>query len=193
MSENAKIGEVALLQIHGDLLVPGDRFDPAPLIEVEELSLDTAGVLGWTGEMWAVDVHHRSWPGRGGRRPVSIGFTSHYDRMRARFRDIPLGAAGENIVVAASDPVALQDLGEGVVIRGEDGREAILSNPIVAKPCRQFTSFMLDLPYKAEATDIAEELAFLDGGTRGFIFAVEELIEPATIRAGDGVFRTLVE
>ena len=187
MSE--KLGEVVLLQIHGDLLKRGDRFDPASLVEVDEISVDTAGVLGWTGEAWAVDVHHRAWPGRSGRRPVSLGFTSHYDRMRARFRDIPLGAAGENIVIAAADPVALEDLGEGVVIRGKDGREAVLTNPIVAKPCQQFTSFMLGLSVKAEAADIAEELAFLDGGTRGFIFGVDRLTDPVTIKVGDGVFR----
>lgn len=187
MSE--KIGEVMLLQIHGDLLKRGDRFDPAPLVEVDAISVDTAGVLGWTGDTWAVDVHHRSWPGRGGRRPVSLGFTSHYHRMRKRFRDIPLGAAGENIVVAAANSVALEDLGDGVVIKGEAGREAVLVNPIVAKPCQQFTSFMLGLSHKAEVAEIAEELTFLDGGTRGFIFGVEELIDPVTIRIGDSLYR----
>ena len=90
MSEGQAIGEIVLLQIHGDLLVPGDAFDPSPLIQVEALSIDQAGVVGWRGDSWALDVHHRSWPGRGGRRPVSIGFTSHYDKMRERFRDIPL-------------------------------------------------------------------------------------------------------
>lgn len=116
-----------------------------------------------------------------------MGFTSHYDKMRQRFRDIPLGTAGENIVVTSSLPVGIEDLGD-VAIRGADGREAVLTSPIVAKPCRQFTSFLLELPYKAEADAIADELAFLDGGTRGFIFSVEGLTEPVTIRIGDGVF-----
>ena len=189
MSDNGQIGEVALLQIHRDLLVPGDSFDPAPLLQVEAMSIDAAGVLGWSGEGWVVDVHHRSWPGRGGRRPVSMGFTSHYDKMRDRFREIALGTAGENVIVTASAPVALEDLGD-VVIRGIDGREVLLTKPIVARPCRQFTSFLLELPYKAEAADIADELAFLDGGTRGFIFAVDHLTEAVVIRPGDGVYRT---
>lgn len=188
MSDNGKIGEVALLQIHRDLLVPGDRFDPAPLLEVDALSIDHAGALGWTGDSWTVDVHHRSWPGRGGRRPVSLGFTSHYDKMRDRFRDIPLGVAGENIIVTAFRPVRLDDLGD-IAIRGSDGREALLTGPIVARPCRQFTSFLLELPYKAEAEEIADELAFLDGGTRGFIFQVDHLTEPVMIRPGDEVYR----
>jgi hypothetical protein len=116
-----------------------------------------------------------------------MGFTSHYEKMRKRFRNIPLGAAGENIIVTASAPVGIEDLGD-VAIRGADGREAVLTSPIVAKPCRQFTSFMLELPYKAEADAIAGELAFLDGGTRGFIFNVDGLTEPVTIRVGDGVY-----
>jgi hypothetical protein len=183
----SKIGEIVLLQIHGDLLVAGEKFDPSPLVRVEEMSLDSKGVLGWTGAAWAVDVHHRSWPGGGGRRPVSMGFTSHYDKMRQRFRDVPLGTAGENIIVTATEPVGLADLGD-IAIRGTDGREAVLTNPIVAKPCRQFTSFMLELPFKAEADAIADELEFLDGGTRGFIFNVDGLTEPVTIRVGDGVY-----
>ena len=186
MSE-VKLGEVALLQIHRDLLVAGDRFDPAPLLQVDAISLDSAGVLGWTGDTWAVDVHHRSWPGRGGRRPVSVGFTSHYDKIRQRFRDIPLGTAGENIIVTAAVPVGLADLGD-VVIRGANRSAAVLAKPIVARPCRQFTSFMLELPYKADVEDIADELAFLDEGTRGFIFRVDELAEPVIVEVGDEVY-----
>jgi hypothetical protein len=188
MSEARLIGEIELLQIHGDLLVPGDSFDPKPLIEVDALSIDQAGVVGWTGHSWALDVHHRSWPGRGGRRPVSIGFTSHYDRMWRRFRDIPLGTAGENIVVRADDVVRLDDLGSGVSIRGGDGREVILTKPVVARPCRQFTSFLLELPYKAALEDIADELEFLDGGTRGFIFSVDGLETPMRLERGDRVY-----
>jgi len=188
MSDNGKLGEIALLQIHRDLLVPGDCFDPAPLLQVESMSIDAAGVLGWTGDSWTVDVHHRSWPGRGGRRPVSMGFTSHYDRMRERFRDIPLGIAGENIIVTSPEPIGLEDLGD-IAISGGDGREVVLTKPFVARACRQFTSFLLELPHKAEAADIADELEFLDGGTRGFIFSVDHLTEPVAIRPGDAVYR----
>lgn len=188
MSEGRLVGEIELLQIHGDLLVPGDSFDPKPLLAVDALSIDRAGVVGWTGDSWALDVHHRSWPGRGGRRPVSIGFTSHYDKMRRRFRDIPLGTAGENIVVHADSAIGLDDLGNGVSIRGSDGREVVLTNPVVARPCRQFTSFLLELPYKAARDDIAEELEFLDGGTRGFIFSVDGLEAPMRVERGDRLY-----
>ena len=47
---------------------------------------------------------------------------------------------------------------------------------------------MLELPYKAAVEDIADELAFLDEGTRGFIFRVDELTEPVIVEVGDEVF-----
>ena len=74
------------------------------------------------------------------------------------------------------------------MIRGEDGREVTLTMPLVARPCRQFTSFMLQLPYKAEPEEIADELEFLDGGTRGFIFSVDGLESPARLERGDRLY-----
>ena len=119
---------------------------------------------------------------------MSIGFTSHYKKMRERFRDIPLGTAGENIIIAADDTVVLGDLGSRLAIRGADGREAILTKPLVARPCRQFTSFLLQLPYKAEREDIADELEFLDGGTRGFILSVDGMEAPVRVERGDQLY-----
>ncbi|MCP3995365.1 MAG: hypothetical protein GY722_09905 [bacterium] len=185
MSE-VKIGEIALLQVHGDLLKLPEKFDPAPLIEVAEASVDADGMLGWTGSAWVVDVHHRAWPGRSGRRPLSIGFTSHYDQMRARFRDVPLGAAGENIVIRADDVFKLADLGDHIIIRGRDG-EVALTSPDVAKPCLPFTSYMLDLPAVGALQEIGYDVKFLDDGMRGFIVGIDESVEPFRIRVGDEV------
>ena len=182
-----RIGEIKLLQVHGDLLKHVDRFDPEPLIRVEEASVDAEGMLGWTGSAWVVDVHHRAWPGRGGRRPLSIGFTSHYDKMRDRFRDIPLGAAGENIVVEADTVQSLADLGDRLIIRGQDG-EVVLRSPQVAKPCLPFTSYLLDLDEVGTIQEIGYDLAFLDAGMRGFIVGIDESAEPFRVRVGDEVF-----
>ena len=187
MSE-VKIGEIALLQVHGDLLKHPDRFDPAPLIQVDEASVDARGMLGWNGSAWIVDVHHQAWPGRGGRRPLSVGFTSHYDMMRERFRDVPLGAAGENIVVTSDEVMTESTLGSRLLVRGSDGREIPLTWPKVAKPCLPFTSFMLDLPAVGTLQEIGYDLAFLDNGMRGFIVGVEGLTEPVRLRVGDEVF-----
>ena len=185
MSE-VRVGEIALLQVHGDLLKLPDRFDPAPLIQVDEASVDSDGMLGWTGTAWVVDVHHQAWPGRGGRRPLSIGFTGHYDEMRARFRDVPLGAAGENIVVKADGVFKTADLGDRIIIRGRDG-EVALNSPRVAKPCLPFTSYMLDLPAVGTLQEIGYDLAFLDAGMRGFIVDIEEGSQPFRVRVGDEV------
>ena len=188
MSDMRKLGEIALIQVHGDLLKHRDRFDPGPLVEVEEASLSADGMLGWSGSSWVVDVHHAAWPEPGPRRPLSMGFTSHYDKMRARFGTAPLGVAGENIIVACDEVVALEDLGDGVVIRCQDGREVALVRPEVARPCLPFTSFMLGLPTVGLSEEIVGHLQFLDGGTRGFILGVDELGEPVRVRVGDEVF-----
>ena len=184
---DVKIGEIALLQVHGDLLKHPDRFDPTPLIQVDEASIDAAGMLGWTGSAWVVDVHHKAWPGRGGRRPLSVGFTSHYDKMREHFRDVPLGAAGENIVVTSDEVMTVDSLGSTLLVRGGDGREVALTGPKVAKPCLPFTSFMLDLPTVGTLQEIGYDLSFLDNGMRGFIVGVDGLTEPVRLRVGDEV------
>ena len=186
MSE-MRLGEIALLQVHQQQLVPGDEFDPAPLLQVDEASVDAAGMLGWTGSAWVVDVHHTAWPERGARRPLSIGFTSHYAKMRRRYRDVPLGVAGENIVVRTAQVVRLSDLGDRIIVRGDD-REAILLPVKVAKPCLQFTSHMLGLPELGSYEELKADLEFLGEGTRGFIVAMDERSEPTRLRVGDDVF-----
>ncbi len=182
-----RLGEIALLQVHSQQLVPGDEFDPTPLLQVDEASVDAAGMLGWTGSSWVVDVHHTAWPGRGARRPLSVGFTSHYDKMRKRYRAAPLGVAGENIVIRTDRVIRLSDLGNRIIVRGDD-REAILNPVKVAKPCLQFTSFMLGLPKLGSYEELKSDLEFLGEGTRGFIVAMDEGTEPTRLCVGDGVF-----
>jgi hypothetical protein len=185
MSE-IRLGEVALLQVHGDHVKRLDRYDPAPLIQVEEASVARNGMLGWTGGAWIVDKHHEVWPEPGPRRPLSIGFTSHYTKMRDRYGDFSLGVAGENVVVATDRVMALDDLGERVIIRGEN-REAVLLPVKVAKPCLQFCSYLRRLPEVGSYEELAGDLKFLDDGIRGFIVTMEGNGEPVRIRVGDEV------
>ncbi|MDJ0664860.1 MAG: hypothetical protein QNJ75_09885 [Acidimicrobiia bacterium] len=185
MSE-IRLGEVALLQVHGDRVKRRDRYDPAPLVQVEEASVTSDGMLGWTGAAWVVDKHHQAWPEPGPRRPLSIGFTSHYAKMRDRYWDISLGAAGENIVIKTDRVIALGDLGERVIVRA-DGREAVLLPVKVAKPCLQFSSYMRRLPEVGAYEDLAEDMRFLGEGTRGFIVTMLEDGAPVRIRVGDEV------
>ena len=107
--------------------------------------------------------------------------------MRDRYWNIELGAAGENIVITADDVVALDDLGERIIVRGE-GREVVLEPVKVAKPCLQFTSYMLALPGLGSHDELKADLAFLDDGTRGFIVTIGEDVTPTRIRVGDEVF-----
>jgi len=186
MSE-AKIGEVELLQIHGGQVKHRHRYDPAPLIQVGEASIDVNGILGWTGSVWVVDKHHNSWPEAGPRRPLSIGFTSHYDKMRDRYWDIPDGAAGENVVIRCGTTFALADLGKRLVIRGE-GREVDLIPVKVAKPCLQFSSYLREMPELGSYEDLKDDLEFLGEGTRGFIVTVDGDAAPVRVRVGDEVF-----
>ena len=186
MSE-VKIGQIEILQIHGDEVSRRDRFDPAPLIQVDEASVDVNGMLGWTGSAWVVDNHHTSWPEPGPRRPLSVGFTSHYEKMRERYWDIPPGAAGENVVISCDRVVLFDDLGEKIIIRGDD-REVELLPLKVAKPCLQFSSYMRQLPELGGYEDLRDDLAFLDDGIRGFIVTVDAAVPPTRLRVGDEVF-----
>ncbi len=186
MSET-KLGEIALLQVHGDEVSTRDRFDPAPLIEVDEASVDGNGMLGWTGAAWVVDIHHMAWPGPGPRRPLSIGFTSHYDKMRERYWDIPLGAAGENVIISSDRVITFDDLGDRLVIRRDD-REIELLPLKVAKPCLQFSSYMRRLPELGSYPDLRDDLAFLDDGIRGFIVTIDEGAAPTRLHVGDEVY-----
>lgn len=183
-----KLGNIAMLQVHGNRVKHRDRFDPTSLIEVETASLSSDGMLGWAGSGWVVDVHHAAWPEPGPRRPLSMGFTSHYNKMENRFGKASLGVAGENIIVASDEVVSLADLGQRVVISAENGEEIQLVRPKVAKPCLPFTSFMLGLPSVGIREEIVGHLRFLDDGTRGFVFGVDEIGDPVRIRVGDEVF-----
>ena len=107
--------------------------------------------------------------------------------MVERYRSVPLGAAGENIVIGADRFMSLDDLGIAVIVRGDD-REVVLEPLKVAKPCLQFTSYMLDLPELGAYPDLKDDLAFLDDGTRGFIVTMSESTAPMRLRVGDEVF-----
>ena len=138
---------------------------------------------------WVIDAHHKAHPASraGGRRPLSIGFTGHYDLMANRFGEAPLGVAGENIIVDGP-AFSLADLGEGVLIENAVGELIPLERPRVAAPCVEFTSFMLGLDGVAPLAEIEEPLADLHDGRRGFIVAADHSPTSVTIAVGDRVF-----
>ncbi|MEN8234082.1 MAG: hypothetical protein ABFR89_04090 [Actinomycetota bacterium] len=183
------LGHIVRLQLHAESLKRDGAFDPRPLVSVDKASIDSAGMLGWDGTAWVLDNHHSAHPHlRGdGRRVLSVGFAGHYDRMRERFGDVPLGVAGENVIVDGP-PVSAEDISQGLVVRTSDGAVLELRSPEAAAACTGFTSFLLGSPEVLPRGEITEHLAFLSTGTRGFIVSVDHVDPPVEISIGDEVF-----
>ena len=189
MQRGESIGRIVQLQIQQvPIKVKGEGYLPQRIVTTELAAVDAWGMLAWDGDQWIIDAHHKSHPSRrgGGKRPLSIGFTGHYDLMAARFGNAPLGVAGENIIVDGP-ALELSELGEGLIVATQDG-DLLLERPRVAAPCVEFTSFMLGLDHVAPLDEIEAPLADLHDGRRGFIVAADHSPRPMNVRVGDGVF-----
>jgi hypothetical protein len=196
-----KIGRIVRLQIQRKSLkqplepLPGARrspdqyYDPAPILAGDALwAADSVAAIARDSDM-ILDVHCAAHPhsrNRGNGNMLSIGFTSHYDKMRARFDDyLTDGIAGENILVETGELFELDDLEAGIVIQtGNDGCLAF-DELIVAAPCVEFSRFCLG-DRSADPQAASEALRFLDGGTRGFYAYISSGL-PAMLRIGDVV------
>ncbi|GBE20882.1 MAG TPA: hypothetical protein ENH00_14085 [Actinobacteria bacterium] len=184
-----RVGSIALLQVQRRRLKGSGVYDLSPLVTSERLLLTREGVLAAIDGGWMIDAHHASHPQRtrwAPRSTVSIGFTSHYHKMSARFGDQPLGVAGENIVIETERIWTLDEITAGLVFEIADGRVE-LNGLRIAQPCVPFTRFLVGRP-DAPAGGLQEDLAFLGSGTRGFITAMEHLESPTEIRLGDEVW-----
>ena len=170
------VGEIVRLQIQRSSLKTGEkpnrRYDPTPLLTVERLAVTPDGMLGQSdGGAWLVDVHHRAHPqtkNEDGLHGVSVGFTAHYDAMRARFGDhLSPGCAGENLLAVADRRLSYEELAEGIAVVDAAGRELVRLDVLqVAHPCRPFTGWALGGTVEAQV--LKEHLQFLDDGMRGF-------------------------
>lgn len=181
------LGRVVAIQIQRSILKhKGVGYDPAPLLQVEEAAIGSQGITGLHEGGHVMDVNHAAHPsGRGGgRHTLSVGFTGHYRRMAARFGDVPVGIGGENIIVESEGRLFADDLAGMLVILGRGGGIAV-TGARVAAPCREFTSFLLERDGVADRSEIAEELAFLGGGMRGFLVDGSALEWPLPVRVGD--------
>src|SRR5437762_11839959 len=137
------IGVIVGLHVQRSSLKVGQaplrRYDPAPLQAVPALLLSESGVTGLTERgKPIVDVHNREHPAsknRAGANGISVGFTSHYDTMRARFGEHLLdGLAGENILVRADRPFGEVDLAGALLVETAGGAPAQLDRVIFATP-----------------------------------------------------------
>lgn len=193
------IGSVARLQVQVQSLKCGERprswYDPGPLRSLHAVRITAGGVTGIddvTGDNIG-DVHHRDHPAakfRGGNA-VSLGFTSHYRRMRNRFgRHLTDGIAGENILVQSDRIITDGDLRYGVVIVTPQGPVS-LGAAEIAKPCVEFSKFCAGYaPDKTADATITETLQFLYDGTRGFYVSYDQdLPRQSQVSVGDIVYR----
>jgi hypothetical protein len=186
MSES--LGRIVRLQIQAEPLKATGRYEPGHLVTAERALIGDAGMLIWDGNGWIVDSHHRSHPRArgGGNRALSIGFTGHYEAMAGRFDSVPLGIAGENIIVDGP-AVRTPDIDGGLVIRRPDDVEIGLDGPRPAAPCRPFTSFLVGSDDVLQREAIKDELAFLSHGTRGYIISCDHSDRYVEIEVGDEV------
>jgi hypothetical protein len=197
-SDLIPVGRIVRLQVQTAHLKRGEQprrwYDPAPITEIATLRLDDGGVSGVdaTGTLHH-DVHHRDHPisRHRGDNGVSIGFTSHYGKMRERFGDhLADGVAGENILVESDDHLTAEGLGGSLLIESGDGI-ARLDEVIVAAPCVEFTRFCMRWPRDARPDrTVTEALQFLDAGMRGFYASTDLGRSTAReLRVGDMVYR----
>jgi len=185
-----RIGSIVRLQIQTlPIKKKGEGYLPEYILPIETAAVDAWGMIGRQDDQWIVDAHHKSHPASraGGRRPLSIGFTGHYELMGERFDKAPLGIAGENIIIDGP-ALALSELGEGLVIETQTGDRVRLDRPRVAAPCLEFTSFMLGLDHVASLDEVEDDLAALHDGGRGFIVAADHQSTPININVGDTVY-----
>ena len=190
------IGPIVRLQVQTSSLKQGERpgswYDPSPIRSVPRVHIDEGGVTGFDG-VPVPDVHHRTHPHSRfrGENGVSIGFTGHYERMRARFGDhLADGIAAESILVQSERVLSESDFRDGVVILTANG-PVELSAVQSAPPCVEFSRFCAgyDLDRKSDRA-ITETLQFLDHGMRGFYATLAEgFPSPAAIALGDHLYR----
>lgn len=190
MRAREQIGVVSMLQVQRRPLKLAGSYDPAWLLQVDEAFVGPVGVLGLADGGWVVDAHHGAHPqcrGRG-NRPLTIGFTAGYQRMRARYGDVAVdGIAGENIIVRSDLVPPARLLFGGLGVEDTAGRVLELQRLVPATPCAEFSSFLLGLPEPASRAAIADDLEYLDEGTRGFVAEMDAAVAPVRLRVGAAV------
>ena len=193
-----EIGRVKQVQVQRSSLKVGERpyayYDPMPLLAVAYLLVTPHGAIGVTTEGEQVmDVHHAHRPdsrNHEGLNDLSVGFTSHYTAMRARFGEqIFDGCAGENILVETERPYILGALQDGLAIESsETGEIVYLGGLKVAAPCVEFSQYAANYGMPLPAQALKETLQFLNDGQRGFYAKLAAHQTRGSIQANDHVF-----
>ena len=184
-----KIGTIQFVQIQRNQMktyVNDERvYRPTPLLTVDCLHLTADGIMGVQEGEEIVDVHHVHHPQSRyrGDNKISLGFTHHYDAMRARFgRHMVDGIGGENIIVQADKDNALDIVGKRLFIRHDDNLIE-LTQVIPAPPCREFSIFCAQ--DTITGAELKHTLQWLDNGQRGFYAELVANDCQCYVQAGD--------
>ncbi len=186
------IGSVTLLQISTEKLITNDpagrTYDVESLVQVPSFMVGTSGVIAQLDGGWVLNRRHAAHPAATVKhdddRVLSIGFRSHYERMGT---GVPLGVAGENIVVETGERIHPEDVAAGFVIRTSGG-DLELDPPKPLTPCVPFAKFIMG-DQQATEREVSEVLDRLRGGIRGFGMGTSQIDGYATVQVGDLVFR----
>jgi len=191
-----EIGIIKFVQIQQEslkeLLADGtQKYNPTPLLKLSKIRLTAEGVIGITDQNdEIIDVHHmhHSNSRYRGDNPISIGFSSHYDKMRAEMGEhLKDGIAGESIIVECNPLYTVDTIGNCIAIKSHINGQLIHLNEIIPiPPCEPFSRFARAkdlIPAETKST-----LQFLSGGTRGFYMKLEDTPDNTIIQAGDSVY-----
>ncbi len=199
MAEDIReLGRVKLVQVQPSGLIietpSGYYYDVSRRVEVDKLIITSLGIEATTaiGDH-VLDIHHMNHPDKAYDDDdlVCIGFTSHYEAMRARFGEhLVDGAAGENIVIEFDQETWMDDLGGQIAIENaETGDRTLLDVLSFAAPCEEFSHFVANSQHeKLPATELKTTLQFLNNGRRGFLLILSDGQDTGTVQAGDKVF-----
>ena len=199
MVENMReLGMVKLVQLQPSGLIietpSGYFYDASRRVEVDRLLITSRGIEATTpdGEH-VLDIHHLDHPDKAYSDDdlVCVGFSAHYEAMRARFGEHMVdGIAGENIIIEYDQEVWPEDLGGQIVIENtETGHRTYLDLVSFAAPCEEFSHFAAQSQHKRlPASELKATLQFLNNGRRGFLLVLRGGQEPAIVQPGDRVF-----
>jgi len=193
-----ELGNVKLVQVQPSGLIietpSGYFYDVTRRVEVDRLLITSLGIEAITSEGdHVLDIHHINHPDKAYDNDdlVSIGFTSHYEAMRARFGEHMVdGSAGENIIIEYAAEVWTEDLGRQIAIESaETGHRTLLDVVKYAAPCEEFSHFAANHQHeRLPAAELKSTLQFLNNGRRGFLLVLSEGQEAASVQSGDQVF-----
>lgn len=197
-----ELGKVKIVQLQPSGLIietpTGYFYDEARRVEVDRLLITPKGIEATTPEgEHVLDIHHLDHPDKAYDDDdlVCIGFTSHYEAMRARFGDHMVdGAAGENIIIEYHSEVWPEDIGQQLAIENnETGKMIVLDMVSFAAPCEEFSHFAAQSQdKKLPAPELKAMLKFLNNGRRGFLLVLRAGQEAAVVQPGDRVFAVRV-